>query len=174
VAAAASPSDATGYENTDCRPLPLVPFWEQPLNQWDGMFTAGVRAHLTASRLAVPLMLPQRRGLIVSTTANLGALPYLRNLFYDLAKNAIAPSRASTGSRTSTGGNRRPSASPGRHSARSCRGFSVTVQFSPRLAIAAGLTLPIIETIRRWNQIEEIRAWPFRAGGHRACRDAEG
>jgi NAD(P)-dependent dehydrogenase (short-subunit alcohol dehydrogenase family) len=78
-----------GYENSDCRPLPLVPFWEQSLHQWDGMFTAGVRAHLTASRLAVPLMLPQRRGLIVSTTANLAALPYLRNLFYDLAKNAI-------------------------------------------------------------------------------------
>jgi NAD(P)-dependent dehydrogenase (short-subunit alcohol dehydrogenase family) len=67
-----------------------VPFWEQSLHQWDGMFTAGVRAHLTASRLAVPLMLPQRRGLIVSTTANLEALPYLRNLFYDLAKNAVA------------------------------------------------------------------------------------
>ena len=79
-----------GYENSDCRPLPLVPFWEQSLHQWDGMFTAGVRAHLTASRLAVPLMLPQRRGLIVSTTANLEALPYLRNVFYDLAKNAVA------------------------------------------------------------------------------------
>jgi len=79
-----------GYENSDCRPLPLVPFWEQPLHQWDAMFTAGVRAHLTASRLAVPLMLPRRRGLIVSTTANLVPLPYLRNLFYDLAKNAVA------------------------------------------------------------------------------------
>jgi NAD(P)-dependent dehydrogenase (short-subunit alcohol dehydrogenase family) len=79
-----------GYENSDCRPLALVPFWEQSLDQWDGMFTAGVRAHLVASRLAVPLMLPQRRGLIVSTTANLEPLPYLRNLFYDLAKNAVA------------------------------------------------------------------------------------
>jgi len=79
-----------GYENSDCRPLPLVPFWEQSLHQWDAMFTAGVRAHLTASRLAVPLMLPRRRGLIVSTTANLEALPYLSNLFYDLAKNAVA------------------------------------------------------------------------------------
>ena len=79
-----------GYENSECRPLALVPFWEQSLHQWDGMFTAGVRAHLTASRLAVPLMRPQRRGLIVSTTANLEALPYLRNLFYDLAKNAVA------------------------------------------------------------------------------------
>ena len=79
-----------GYENSDCRPLPLVPFWEQPFHQWDGMFTAGVRAHLAASRLAVPLMLPQRRGLIVNTTANLEPLPYLRNLFYDLAKTAVA------------------------------------------------------------------------------------
>ena len=53
----------------------LVPFWEQSPHQWDGLFTAGVRAHLAASRLAVPLMLPERRGLIVSTTANLEALP---------------------------------------------------------------------------------------------------
>jgi NAD(P)-dependent dehydrogenase (short-subunit alcohol dehydrogenase family) len=79
-----------GYEDSECRPIPRVPFWEQPLHQWDGMFTAGVRAHLLASRLAVPLMLSQRRGLIVSTTANLEALPYLRNLFYDVAKNAVA------------------------------------------------------------------------------------
>ncbi len=79
-----------GYEHSECQPLPRVPFWEQSLHQWDGMFTAGVRAHVTASRLAAPLMVPDRRGLIVSTTANLGALPYLRNLFYDLAKNAVA------------------------------------------------------------------------------------
>jgi len=78
-----------GYEHSECRPLPLVPFWEQSVHQWDGMFTAGVRAHLTASRLAVPLMLARRRGLIVSTTANLEALPYLKNIFYDVAKNAI-------------------------------------------------------------------------------------
>jgi NAD(P)-dependent dehydrogenase (short-subunit alcohol dehydrogenase family) len=79
-----------GYENAECRPLPLIPFWEQPRRQWDGMFTAGVRAHIVASQYGVPLMLPQRRGLIVSTTANLDALPYLSNLFYDLAKNAVA------------------------------------------------------------------------------------
>jgi NAD(P)-dependent dehydrogenase (short-subunit alcohol dehydrogenase family) len=78
-----------GYE-TMSGPLPRVPFWEQSLAQWDGMFTAGVRAYLTASRLAVPLMLPQGRGLIVTTTANLAVLPYLRNIFYDLAKHAVA------------------------------------------------------------------------------------
>ena len=79
-----------GYEDSQCRPLPLVPFWEQSLSQWDRMFVSGVRAHLVASQLAVPLMLPQHRGLIVSTTANLEALPYMRNVFYDLAKNAIS------------------------------------------------------------------------------------
>ena len=79
-----------GYEDPNCRPLTIAPFWEQSLQQWDRMFTAGVRAHLTASRLAAPLMVPRRRGLIVSTTANLRALPYMRNLFYDLAKNAVS------------------------------------------------------------------------------------
>jgi NAD(P)-dependent dehydrogenase (short-subunit alcohol dehydrogenase family) len=78
-----------GYESMD-GPLPRVPFWEQSLSQWEGMFTAGVRAHLAASRLAVPLMLPHGRGLIVTTTAKLDVLPYLRNLFYDLAKNTVA------------------------------------------------------------------------------------
>jgi NAD(P)-dependent dehydrogenase (short-subunit alcohol dehydrogenase family) len=78
-----------GYEDSQCRPLPQVPFWEQPLQQWDRMFTAGVRTHLTASRLAVPLMVPRKRGLIVTTTANLEPLPYMRNIFYDMAKNAV-------------------------------------------------------------------------------------
>jgi NAD(P)-dependent dehydrogenase (short-subunit alcohol dehydrogenase family) len=79
-----------GYEHSECRPLPREPFWQQPLRQWDLMFTAGVLAHLTASRLAVPLMLPQRRGLILSTTAKLDQLPYLRNLFYDVSKHAVS------------------------------------------------------------------------------------
>jgi len=79
-----------GYEDPNCRPLTIAPFWEQSVQQWDRMFTAGVRAHLTASRLGAPLMVPRRRGLIVSTTANLRALPYMRNLFYDLAKNAVS------------------------------------------------------------------------------------
>lgn len=79
-----------GYEDAACRPLPRKPFWEQSLHQWEGMFSAGVRAHLAASRLAVSLMLSRKRGLIVSTTANLDPLPYLNNLFYDLAKNAVA------------------------------------------------------------------------------------
>src|SRR6185436_9441413 len=76
-----------GYEQHDYRKFG-APFHEQPLRHWDGMFTAGVRAALVASRFAASLMLPQKQGLIVSITAwdqdkDFG------NLFYDMAKGAI-------------------------------------------------------------------------------------
>src|ERR1041385_341505 len=44
-----------------------VPFWQIPMSLWDTMQRVGLRSHLAASRLAVPLMLPQGRGLIVNT-----------------------------------------------------------------------------------------------------------
>jgi NAD(P)-dependent dehydrogenase (short-subunit alcohol dehydrogenase family) len=65
-----------------------APFWEQPLRHWSGMFESGVRAHLVAAHLAVPLMLPHLRGLIVHTTA-WDRDKYLGNLFYDVAKAAV-------------------------------------------------------------------------------------
>src|SRR5262245_28613436 len=76
-----------GYERHDGARF-IAPFWEQPLRHWSGMFECGVRAHLVASRLAVPLMLPGRRGLIVHTTA-WDRDKYLGNLFYDVAKAAV-------------------------------------------------------------------------------------
>src|SRR5436309_7480786 len=45
-----------GYEGHDWSRFG-APFWEQPVRHWSGMFEAGVRAHLVASRLAVPLLL---------------------------------------------------------------------------------------------------------------------
>jgi NAD(P)-dependent dehydrogenase (short-subunit alcohol dehydrogenase family) len=76
-----------GYEEYDGTTFD-APFWEQPLWRWDRMFTAGARAHYTASRLAAPIMMSQGQGLIVNTTfwdrsKCLGSLPY------DLAKTAI-------------------------------------------------------------------------------------
>ncbi|HXG64464.1 MAG TPA: SDR family NAD(P)-dependent oxidoreductase [Blastocatellia bacterium] len=65
-----------------------VPFWEQQLWRWDRMFTAGVRAHLTASWFAARLMLPHRQGLIINTTV-WDEDKYIGNLFYDVAKCAI-------------------------------------------------------------------------------------
>jgi NAD(P)-dependent dehydrogenase (short-subunit alcohol dehydrogenase family) len=76
-----------GYEQHDHRKF-TAPFQELPLRHWDGMFTAGVRATLVASRFAAALMLPQKRGLIINITA-WDRDRYLVNLFYDMAKNAI-------------------------------------------------------------------------------------
>src|SRR5260370_37958887 len=55
-----------GYEQFDWSRF-AAPFWEQPLRHWSGMFESSVRAHLVATRLAVPLMLSKGRGLIVHT-----------------------------------------------------------------------------------------------------------
>jgi len=64
------------------------PFWEQSMDRWDGMFTAGLRAHLMTARYGLPLMVPRRRGLVVFTTFTMGR-KYLGNVFYDVAKNGI-------------------------------------------------------------------------------------
>ncbi|HKE99550.1 MAG TPA: SDR family NAD(P)-dependent oxidoreductase [Actinomycetes bacterium] len=44
------------------------PFWEQPLELWDSMFAAGVRAHYVTSALASQLMVPFGSGLIVTVS----------------------------------------------------------------------------------------------------------
>jgi NAD(P)-dependent dehydrogenase (short-subunit alcohol dehydrogenase family) len=76
-----------GYERYDGAGFD-APFWDQPLWRWDRMFDAGVRAHFTASRLAAPLMIAQRKGLMVNTTFwDRGKC--LSGLPYDLAKTAI-------------------------------------------------------------------------------------
>jgi NAD(P)-dependent dehydrogenase (short-subunit alcohol dehydrogenase family) len=65
------------------------PFWEQPAWRWDAMFDAGARAHFVASRLAVPLMLPQGRGLIVNTSVAWPEERYDGRLVYYLAKLTV-------------------------------------------------------------------------------------
>ncbi len=77
-----------GYEHYDVSGFD-APFWKLPLRHWHGMFEAGLRAHFVASRFAVPLMLPLRKGLIINTIAWDRDL-YLGNLFYDVAKAAIS------------------------------------------------------------------------------------
>lgn len=66
-----------------------APFWEHPLAHWDTMFDRGVCNHLVASRCAAPLLVRQKKGLVVTTTF-WDRDHYLRgNLFYDLAKAAM-------------------------------------------------------------------------------------
>jgi NAD(P)-dependent dehydrogenase (short-subunit alcohol dehydrogenase family) len=43
-------------------------FWDAPIDRWDKMFAAGVRAHYLCSTLAAPLMIAQRSGLIVNVS----------------------------------------------------------------------------------------------------------
>ena len=66
-----------------------APFWEHPLANWDSMFDRGVRNHLVASRFAAPLMVRQKRGLIVTTTFWDRGHYMKGNLFYDLAKASM-------------------------------------------------------------------------------------
>jgi NAD(P)-dependent dehydrogenase (short-subunit alcohol dehydrogenase family) len=82
-----------GYQTPDQEDAPFfdTPFWQQPRWRWDGMFTAGVRAHYLAASLAVPLLLASSRQprLIISTIAwAYGA--YMGNVLYDTAKAATS------------------------------------------------------------------------------------
>jgi NAD(P)-dependent dehydrogenase (short-subunit alcohol dehydrogenase family) len=65
-----------------------IPFWEASLEHWDLMF-ASLRGQMLTSQLAVPLMLEQRRGLIVNTLWDVGA-HFHGHVFYDTVKNAVS------------------------------------------------------------------------------------
>jgi len=75
-----------GYENMERFGRP---FWEQPAWRWDAMFQAGARAHYIASRLAAPLMLARRRGMIVNTSVAWPKDHYDGRLVYSLAKSLV-------------------------------------------------------------------------------------
>lgn len=64
------------------------PFWELPLENWDAMFTAGVRAQLATNHFAVPLLRENKQALIVHTTFWDNG-KYTGQFYYDLAKNAL-------------------------------------------------------------------------------------
>lgn len=78
-----------GYENMmeDGKFTWEYPFWEQPLWRWEAMFDAGARAHFTTSRLAAPLMVAQRDGVIVNISF-WAAQKFLGNAIYGASKAA--------------------------------------------------------------------------------------
>lgn len=63
------------------------PFWDQPIEQWDLMFSAGTRAHYVASRYAAKMMINQRHGLIVNLS-HWAAQKYSGNVCYGISKAA--------------------------------------------------------------------------------------
>jgi NAD(P)-dependent dehydrogenase (short-subunit alcohol dehydrogenase family) len=64
-------------------------FWEQPIERWDKMWLAGVRATLATTRAALPLMFSKREGVIVNTTLEIDPTFYDAALYYRTAKLAI-------------------------------------------------------------------------------------
>jgi NAD(P)-dependent dehydrogenase (short-subunit alcohol dehydrogenase family) len=78
-----------GYERMieDGRFTWPTPFWEQPLHRWESMFDGGVRAAFVCSAQAAKLMIPQKRGLIVSL-GFWSADKYFGNAIYGVAKAA--------------------------------------------------------------------------------------
>ena len=58
------------------------------MDRWDGMFTAGLRSHLSTSLFGMPLLRGAGHGLLALTTFTRGRR-YLGNVFYDVAKNAV-------------------------------------------------------------------------------------
>jgi NAD(P)-dependent dehydrogenase (short-subunit alcohol dehydrogenase family) len=64
-------------------------FWEQPIERWDKMWQAGVRATLATTKAALPLMFAQREGIIVNTTLEIDPTFYDAALYYRTAKLAI-------------------------------------------------------------------------------------
>jgi NAD(P)-dependent dehydrogenase (short-subunit alcohol dehydrogenase family) len=73
----------SGYEIS---PDPELAFWEIEWRHWDLMFGGGLRATVSASRLAAPLMIEAGRGLIVNTTFKM-TRPH-GHAFYEVVKNA--------------------------------------------------------------------------------------
>jgi dehydrogenase/reductase SDR family member 1 len=64
------------------------PFWQQGVKRWDEMFGGGVRPAFLASRLAAPMMLGGKGGLIVNISY-WAAQRYMANLIYRVAKIAV-------------------------------------------------------------------------------------
>jgi NAD(P)-dependent dehydrogenase (short-subunit alcohol dehydrogenase family) len=64
-------------------------FWEQPIERWDKMWLAGVRATLATTKAALRLMFSQQRGIIINTTLEIDPTFYDAALYYRTAKLAI-------------------------------------------------------------------------------------
>jgi dehydrogenase/reductase SDR family protein 1 len=65
-----------------------VPFWKTSISLWDTMHRVGLRSHYVASQLAVPLMLPQNKGLIVNTSSG-GGVRYTFNVPFGVQKSGV-------------------------------------------------------------------------------------
>jgi NAD(P)-dependent dehydrogenase (short-subunit alcohol dehydrogenase family) len=63
-------------------------FWEFPIGIWDELIHVGTRSHYVASHEAVPMMIEQKKGLVVNISSFAGAA-YAFNLAYGVGKAAV-------------------------------------------------------------------------------------
>lgn len=65
-----------------------IPYWELAPSIWDEMMAVGLRSHFVVSRCAAPLLIAQRRGLIVNISSA-GASAYAFNAGYGAVKAGV-------------------------------------------------------------------------------------
>ena len=64
------------------------PFWQTPLSNWDDMLDVGTRSAYVGTWFAAPLMLRERRGLIVNVSSS-GAAAFAWHVAYGVGKCAL-------------------------------------------------------------------------------------
>jgi NAD(P)-dependent dehydrogenase (short-subunit alcohol dehydrogenase family) len=77
-----------GYEEEEGDHKSGRPFWEWNVARWNKSLSAGVWSAMVTSYFAVPLMLPQGRGLIANTTLDVSECTG-GDLFYHLPKSVV-------------------------------------------------------------------------------------
>jgi len=77
-----------GYEEEEGAHKSGRPFWEWNVSRWNKSLSAGVWSAMVTSYFAVPLMLPQGRGLIANTTLDVSKCTG-GDLFYHLPKSMV-------------------------------------------------------------------------------------
>ncbi len=70
-------------------------FWELPLELWDDIIGVGLRSHYVASWHAAPLMIAQKKGLIVNVSSH-GSREYLMGVSYGVGKAGVEKLTADT------------------------------------------------------------------------------
>jgi NAD(P)-dependent dehydrogenase (short-subunit alcohol dehydrogenase family) len=76
-----------GYEQYDHLTF-AAPFWEQPVDRWNRMFDAGVRAAFVTTRALAPLLIARGRGLVIHLSSG-DRDRYRGSVPYDVAKTAV-------------------------------------------------------------------------------------
>jgi NAD(P)-dependent dehydrogenase (short-subunit alcohol dehydrogenase family) len=76
------------YPSADLTAWLGKPFWELPVEAWDGVIDIGLRSHYVAARRAAMVMVPAKAGVIVNVSSS-GSQTYSHNIPYGVGKAAL-------------------------------------------------------------------------------------